>query len=131
MTITDADLQARPDQPGQPAQWLSWSRSSATGLDPNAARGVSGVYLIWQDNGGGRRWLYVGAGADIAARLTEHVSDPRIRMHCGTGCDIHYAWAAVATLYRHGVLCHLARTLSPLVSEPLPAARALPVNLPD
>lgn len=133
MPIPQADQALSQAQPNtaQPNQWLSWSRSASGGFDPALARGVGGVYLIWHDNGADRRWLYVGAGTDIAARLAEHESDPRVRMHCGTGQGIHFAWAAVATIYRHGVLSYLAQTLAPLVAEPVSAARAVAVNLPD
>ncbi len=133
MSITHTDQTPTPPQPNpaQPSHRLSWSHSLSGGFDPSGARGVGGVYLIWQANGASRRWLYVGAGADIAARLAEHQGDPRVRRHCGTGQDIHIAWAAVATLHRHGVLWYLAQTLAPLVTEPVPAARAVPVNLPD
>ncbi len=132
MPITHTDQNPNPPQPSQTqqSQYLSWSCSASGGLDPAAARGVGGVYLIWQADGAGRRWLYAGAGADIASRLAEHEADPRVRMFCGTGQGIFFAWAAVATLHRQGVLCYLCQTLAPLVSEPLPATLAVPVNLP-
>ena len=130
MSILEADQAATQANPAQPSQWLSWSHCTAGGLDPAAARGVGGVYLIWQGDGADRRWLYVGQGADIAARLAEYDGDPRVRMFCGNGQGVHFAWAAVATLNRQGVACYLNQALAPLVSEPLPAARALSVNLP-
>ena len=93
-------------------------------------RGVSGVYLLWVADscGAGPNWIYVGEARDIADRLEGHSSDPRVQAYACR--EIRVSWAPVASVYRQGVLCFLAKSLLPTVSEPIPAARAIPVNLP-
>ncbi len=117
---------------------LSWSRGNdgapcrLTELLSNGStpQGVSGVYLLWTADhcGSGPNWIYVGEGRDIADRLERHSTDPRVQAHACR--EIRVAWAAVPSMYRPGVLCYLAQSLLPMVAEPIPAARAIPVNLP-
>ncbi len=117
---------------------LNWSRGadgapclldglSNAGPDPH---GVSGVYLLWVADscGAGPNWIYVGEARDIADRLESHHSDPRVQAYACR--EIRVSWAPVASMHRQGVLCFLAKSLLPTVTEPLPAARAIPVNLP-
>lgn len=118
---------------------LSWARATDGRpnrlcdvlSDPTPVRGLNGVYVIWDPVGGGEapRWIYVGDGADVGARLECHRCDPRILVH-DTGAKLGVSWAAVASMYLPGVLCYLSQRLSPLVSNPLPVARLVPVNLP-
>lgn len=117
---------------------LSWSRGPDGGPcrlnellnNGSSPRGISGVYLLWVADhcGSGPSWIYVGEGRDIATRLIGHQTDPRVQAYACR--EIRVSWAPVASMYRQGILCYLARSLLPVVAGPLPAARAIPVNLP-
>ena len=90
-------------------------------VEPAAARGISGVYVLYQS--GGPSWIYVGESRDIGARLAEHRADPRLQAFDGSGA-LMVAWAPVASLHR------LTVTLAPTFACPVEAARPVVVNLP-
>ncbi len=117
---------------------LSWSRGPS-GTPPSLtevvrnttpARGVSGVYIFWMADrsGAGPTWIYVGEARDLGTRIVSHASDPRVQAYRPD--DIRVSWAPVASMYRPGVFFYLSQALGPMVAEPLPAARAISVNLP-
>ena len=97
--------------------------------DPTLTQGIAGVYLIWSTKGGVPTILYVGNGRDIGAMLRAQYDDPRIAAHAWSG-DLFISWAAVASVYRPGVAQYLMSTLSPAITEFVPAARSVSVNLP-
>ena len=96
-------------------------------VEPAAARGISGVYVLYQS--GGPSWIYVGESRDIGARLAEHRADPRLQAFDGSGA-LMVAWAPVASLHRQGVVSYLTVTLAPTFACPVEAARPVVVNLP-
>lgn len=120
-----------------PQQWLNWSPGHVGPAgqlrevlrDLAAARGVSGVYLIWRQQAGGRSWVFAGEAGDLGSRLQRHQSD--VDMTGATSGQLYVAWAPVATVHRHGVLRYLVEMLTPQTTDPLSAARPLPVNLPN
>lgn len=97
--------------------------------DPFLTRGIAGVYLIWSIKDGQSTVFYVGNGRDIGVMLQAQIDDPRIAAPASSS-DLEVSWAAVASIYRPGVTQYLMSTLSPLITEMVPAARALSVNLP-
>lgn len=141
MRLHDVAIPRQHETPGTsaPELHLSWARANDGRpnrlcdvlCDPTPARGLNGVYVIWDPVNGhdGPLWIYVGDGMDVGAQLECHRCDPRILVYDG-GAKLGVSWAAVASIYLPGVLCYLSQRLSPLVSEPLPVARLVPVNLP-
>lgn len=97
--------------------------------DPSLTHGIAGVYLIWSSKGGHPTVLYVGNGRDIGAMLRTQHDDPRIAAHAWSD-ELNISWAAVASVYRPGVTQYLVSTLSPMIAETAPVARAVSVNLP-
>lgn len=90
-------------------------------------RGMTGVYIIW--HGGQNPWtVYVGQG-DIADRLTEHRSDPRILQYSSLGLFV--TWASVTLQpVRNGIERYLAEQLRPRVGEANPNVPPIAANLP-
>ncbi len=88
--------------------------------------GLEGVYVIWH-GGDTPRTVYVGQG-EIANRLTEHRSDPRVLLYQGNGLLV--TWAAISQQYRSGAERYLSDQLNPLVGERRPEVEPVPVNLP-
>ena len=120
-----------------PQHWLNWTPTPG-GIagqlrevlrDLAAARGVSGVYLIWADRAGSRTWMFAGEAGDLGSRLQRHQTD--IDMNGAASGQLHVAWAPVATVHRQGVLRYLVDMLAPRDADPLTAARPMPVNLPQ
>lgn len=97
--------------------------------DPSLTQGIAGVYVIWSNKGSVPVIYYVGDGRDIGALLQEHANDPRIATLAWSG-DLTVSWAAVASIYRPGVMQYLLAALAPLIVETIPAARPISVNLP-
>lgn len=127
VTATPASTELRLD-------WIGTLGNSSCPLetawrDHSLTQGIAGVYLIWSNKGGSPTILYVGNGRDIGAMLQAQHNDPRIAAHACAD-DLNISWAAVASVYRPGVTQYLMSTLSPLVAETAPVARAVPVNLP-
>ncbi len=97
--------------------------------DRSLTQGIAGVYVIWSRRGGNPVIHYLGNGSDIGAMLATHHDDARIAALTFAG-DLVVSWAAVASIYRPGVVRYLAAALAPRIAEAVPAARAVSVNLP-
>src|SRR5712691_6954545 len=70
---------------------------------------LAGVYIIW--HGGQAPWtVYVGQG-NIAERLAEHRTDPRILQYSSLGLFV--TWASVIAPLRDGIERYLADKLKP------------------
>ena len=97
--------------------------------DPLLTLGIAGVYLIWSRQENQPTVYYVGSGRDIGVMLRAQHDDPRIAAPASSG-DLDVSWAAVASVYRPGVTQYLMSTLTPVIVETAPVARAVSVNLP-
>ncbi len=130
MALLDASHSAGFDAP---QQWLNWAPHNGqlreVLRDLAAARGVSGVYLIWAQLAGRRDWVFAGEAGDLGSRLQRHQTD--VDTTGTASSQLYVAWAPVATVHRHGVLRYLVEMLAPNSADPLSAARPLPVNLPQ
>jgi len=89
-------------------------------------RNWGGVYIIW--HGSQKPWtVYVGQG-NIADRLAQHRSDPRILQYSPLGLFV--TWASVDASLRDGVERYLADKLQPKEGPVHPDVAPIAASLP-
>jgi len=84
------------------------------------------LHHIWH-GGQNPSTVYVGQG-NIADRLTQHRSDPRLLQYSSLGLFV--TWAAAIPQLQAGIERYLADQLRPKVGEAYPNVPPVPVNLP-
>jgi len=107
-------------------QGNAWCPFLTVNLQHPHFQNLGGVYIIWH-GGQAPATVYVGQG-NIAERLGQHRSDPRILQYSSWGLFV--TWASVMPTLRDGIEAFLADKLHPKVGEAHPQAGPITVNLP-
>ena len=107
-------------------QGEAWCKLSTVNLEHPHFDNMKGVYIIWH-GGAHPATVYVGQGT-IRDRLQYHRKNPQIQLYDNLG--LYATWASVPETSLDGVEKYLGDRLKPIVTEKLPDAVPISVNLP-